>query len=76
MPLHEADIRPGPIWFEAPTAPANFEGEQVWQFSLACSDDGVTIEVVTPGYSREPRHCGGIWWTRLYRPAPPTNTQR
>lgn len=57
-------------WIHAPDVPKSWEGTDVWQWT---KEGGVTIRRVPESYSREPHHCGGIWFTPLLEPNPPIN---
>ncbi len=56
-------------WVRAEDAHKNLEGNRAWQYSER--DDTMIIVTVPKGYSREPRHCKGIWFMEITQPAPP-----
>lgn len=57
-------------WYRAEDYPEEYEGRVAWEFYEGRGY--ITQAFVHKGYSRDPHHCGGIWFMRLCRPEPPT----
>ena len=57
-------------WYRAEDYPEEYENYPAWEF---CERRNYVTETFVPkGYSRDPHHCGGLWFMRIRRPAPPT----
>lgn len=57
-------------WIEGPNVPESMEGKQAWKY-VDGAHPRVTIDVVPCGFSRDPHHCGGVFFWPIEPPAPP-----
>lgn len=59
------------LWIEATRIPKWLEGLRAWVWDSNKESSAVVPGIVPRGYSRDPRHCGGIWYQLMAPPAPP-----
>lgn len=57
-------------WVHAPDVPKSWEGRDAWCWD---ANRGVHKDYIWPDYSREPHHCGGVWFKQYEVPAPPVS---
>jgi hypothetical protein len=57
------------MWVKAEDVPKADEGKRAWKFTRW----GQMVEMswVPRDYSRDPRHCVGVWFMPIEQPAPP-----
>lgn len=60
-------------WIHAPDVPPSWAaGKQVWQWT----NTGAMICTMPVNYSRNPLHCGGIWFKLIEDPGQPSHEQQ
>lgn len=60
-------------WVEGPNVPIAMEGLQCWKWvdgNRTSWRDKPVLDVVPTDFSRDPQHCGGVWF---YPIDPPSN---
>lgn len=63
------------MWIEGPHVPVDLEGRAAWKWVDVWGEKRKPImDVIPTGFSREPWHCGGVWFFPIDRPAPPAPT--
>ena len=59
-------------WIEAPNVPVALEGKQAWKWvNGKRTPSGPSVDVIPHGFSRDPKHCGGVWFMPIIPPTLP-----
>jgi hypothetical protein len=59
-------------WTRAEDIPEHWEGTTAWRYNESDPSPRPYVSVVPAGYSRDTRHCGGVWFMPIRVPEPPT----
>lgn len=56
-------------WIEGPDVPVALEGHQAWKWVEGKgAQSGASVDVIPRGFSRDPKHCGGVWFMPIIKP--------
>ena len=58
-------------WVAAQNTPKSWENQEVWQWNEWQENSRPFWNIVPAGFSRELRHCKGVWYRKFIYPKPP-----
>jgi hypothetical protein len=59
-------------WIEGPDVPKRLEGTTAWKWVSGRGSLPPTFEIIPRDFSRDPHHCGGVYFWPVDPPKPPT----
>lgn len=62
------------MWIEGPDIPKHLEGRQAWRWVAGRGSDErcAVLDAIPRDFSRDPHHCGGVFFWPVDVPKPPT----